>query len=42
MEGFGEEGKKMSIKLCPNISAGETLLKHKTDEVKLQNRKREM
>jgi hypothetical protein len=29
MEGFGEENKKMNIKLCPNTSAGETLLEHK-------------
>ena len=29
MEGFGEENKKMNIKLRLNISAGETLLEHK-------------
>jgi hypothetical protein len=40
MDGFEEENKAMSIKLSPNFSAGETILKHKTDGVKLQCRER--
>jgi hypothetical protein len=36
MNGFEEDNKAMSIELCPNFSALETLVKHKTDGVKLQ------